>query len=78
MAEFQQWLSTEVGTRNVLTCVPQDFVAYFTTFWRHRHAGSPTDYGLVAAPGSVKCLISTLKMELEKLGRTTRWNPQLH
>jgi hypothetical protein len=72
LREYNNWLLQHVQIRDVNTCIPEDFLVYFTQHWMLHHSGSSS--GLRIAPTSVNSLISNLSREMDGLGREGPWD----
>jgi len=68
LREFETWLLRHTE-RDLQTCIPGDFEAYFAGTWMRAHGKA----GQLPSNSSVDTLISNLRLEMKLLGRESAW-----
>jgi hypothetical protein len=68
LREFETWLLRHTE-RDLQTCIPGDFEAYFAGTWIHVHGKA----GQLPSNSSVDTLISNLRLEIKLLSREGAW-----
>lgn len=69
--EFESFL-LHYTQRDLLTCIPADFEAYFAGPWSDAHGKT----GKLPSNSSVDTLVSNISIEISLLGREGRWHQQ--